>query len=93
MLPKRWSLAEPELSNRAQLYTNAVVVQVTGSTLKVVSAEAYTKHGVNAHGVIIDELPAQPDRELVGCADEKPLIPPAAPSPYPSSPSAKRSSH
>lgn len=58
-------LAEPELAARAQLYTNAIVVPATGSTLKVVSAEAYTKHGVNAHGVIIDELHAQPNRELV----------------------------
>ncbi len=29
------------------------------------SAEAYSKHGVNAHGIIIDELHAQPNRELV----------------------------
>ncbi|MCP4249377.1 MAG: terminase large subunit [bacterium] len=58
-------LAEPELANRSRLSVNSLVVEATGSVLKVVSAEAYTKHGVNAHGVIIDELHAQPDRELV----------------------------
>ncbi|MCK6466352.1 MAG: terminase large subunit [Phycisphaerae bacterium] len=58
-------LAEPELAGRSRIYTNAIMVPATGSMLKVVSAEAYTKHGVNAHGVIIDELHAQPDRELV----------------------------
>ncbi|MCC7291475.1 MAG: terminase large subunit [Phycisphaerales bacterium] len=62
---KTMVLAEPELAGRSRIYTNAITVPATGSVLKVVSAEAYTKHGVNAHGVIIDELHAQPDRELV----------------------------
>lgn len=57
--------AEPELANRSRIYVNAISVEETGSMLRVVSAEAYTKHGVNAHGIIIDELHAQPDRELV----------------------------
>ncbi len=62
---KRMVQAEPELADRARIYTNAIVVEGTGSVLKVVSAEAYSKHGINAHGIIIDELHAQPDRELV----------------------------
>jgi phage terminase large subunit-like protein len=57
--------AEPELASRGRVYTNAIVVQETGSVLKVVSAEAYSKHGINAHGIIIDELHAQPNRDLV----------------------------
>ena len=34
------------------------------SFYQVCSAEAYTKHGLNVHGVIFDELHAQPNREL-----------------------------
>jgi len=36
----------------------------TGTTLKVLSAEAYTKHGLNPTVVIFDELHAQPSRDL-----------------------------
>ena len=36
----------------------------TASFYQVLSAEAYTKHGLNVHGVIFDELHAQPNREL-----------------------------
>lgn len=34
------------------------------SFYQVCSAEAYTKHGLNVHGVVFDELHAQPNREL-----------------------------
>ena len=34
------------------------------SSYQVLSAEAYTKHGLNVHGVIFDELHSQPTREL-----------------------------
>ena len=37
---------------------------LTGTTLKVLSAEAYTKHGLNPTVVIFDELHAQPNRNL-----------------------------
>lgn len=56
---------EPELARRGRVYSHAIAVESTASVLRVVSAEAYTKHGVNAHGLIIDELHAQPNRELV----------------------------
>jgi phage terminase large subunit-like protein len=35
-----------------------------GTVMKVLSAEAYTKHGINPTVVIFDELHAQPDRAL-----------------------------
>lgn len=38
--------------------------KVTGTTYQVLSAEAFTKHGLNASAVIFDELHAQPNREL-----------------------------
>ena len=37
---------------------------ITGTTMKVLSAEAYTKHGLNPTVVIFDELHAQPNRDL-----------------------------
>lgn len=41
-----------------------LVYQPTNSFYQVLSAEAYTKHGLNVHAVIFDELHAQPNREL-----------------------------
>jgi phage terminase large subunit-like protein len=57
--------AEPLLAERGRVLTNSIVVQETSSVLKVISAEAYSKHGINAHGVLIDELHAHQNRELV----------------------------
>lgn len=34
------------------------------SRYQVLSADAYTKHGLNPHGVVFDELHAQPNRDL-----------------------------
>lgn len=52
----------------------------TGTELKVLSAEAYTKHGINPTVVIFDELHAQPTRDLwdvmtfgAGAARKEPL--------------------
>lgn len=52
------------LRKRAGLFKNAITVTKTRSSYKVLSADAFTKHGLNAHGVIFDELHAQPNREL-----------------------------
>lgn len=52
------------LSAQAEVFTSSIVVDSTRSAFKVLSAEARTKHGPNIHGLIIDELHAQPDREL-----------------------------
>lgn len=54
----------PELSERALIYRRAIVVPGLGSSYKVLSADARSKHGFNAHGIIFDELHAQPNREL-----------------------------
>ena len=52
------------LAQRAQVYKSSIVVEETRSFYRVLSADAFTKHGLNAHGVVIDELHAQPTREL-----------------------------
>lgn len=60
-------LQSPELSSLCQIYKTArsVVRQNRASAYKVISADAASKHGFNSHLVIIDELHAQPNRELV----------------------------
>ncbi len=41
-----------------------IVIYETNSFYQVLSAEAYSKHGLNAHGILFDELHTQPDRDL-----------------------------
>lgn len=54
------------LAKRAKIIDSQkrVVVHSTNSYYQVLSAEAYSKHGLNAHFTLFDELHAQPDREL-----------------------------
>ena len=49
---------KPVLSQKRLIY------KPLGSFYQVLSAEAYTKHGLNVHGVVFDELHAQPNRRL-----------------------------
>lgn len=41
-----------------------MVYRKNGSFYQVLSSEAYTKHGLNVHGLLFDELHAMPDRKL-----------------------------
>lgn len=54
----------PILKQRCQAFRDSIVDRETASTYKVISSEAYSKHGFNSHGVAIDELHSHPDREL-----------------------------
>lgn len=56
--------AEPELHARSDVFKRAIVTPETGSSYKVISSEAYSKHGLNASYIGADELHAWPDREL-----------------------------
>ena len=56
--------ASPALSKFGKVYRNNISVPKANSFYRVLSADAYTKHGLNAHGIIFDELHAQPNREL-----------------------------
>ena len=49
---------KPVLSQKRLIY------KPLNSFYQVLSAEAYTKHGLNVHGVVFDELHAQPNRNL-----------------------------
>lgn len=61
---KRMVEASPELKKRSNVWKRSIFVGESLSSYKVLSADAPTKHGLNAHGIIFDELHAQPDREL-----------------------------
>lgn len=56
----------PALSKRVKLLasTKRLIYLPTNSFYQVLSAEAYSKHGFNIHGVIFDELHTQPNRKL-----------------------------
>lgn len=56
----------PALSKRVKILASQkrIVYTPTNSFYQVLSAEAYSKHGFNVHGVIFDELHTQPDRRL-----------------------------
>ncbi|MBV8780745.1 MAG: terminase large subunit [Phycisphaerae bacterium] len=59
---------EPELEKRARIYRATKTIQLNedqASVYKVLSADADNKHGGNSHLVMVDELHAQPNRELV----------------------------
>jgi phage terminase large subunit-like protein len=62
----RMTNADPELRTRIKHYASAkrLVVGSTGSTWQVLSADAYTKHGLSPSAILFDELHAQPNREL-----------------------------
>jgi phage terminase large subunit-like protein len=57
--------ASPALQKRVIVYRNQIVRRDDATAFfQVLSADASTKHGPNIHCLIIDELHAQPDREL-----------------------------
>ena len=63
-----YHIAQEMIKNNKHLRSKAKVLRNTieykSSWYKSISAEAYTKHGLNCHGIIFDELHTQPNREL-----------------------------
>lgn len=56
----------PALRKRAKLNvsTKMITDRKTGTTYKVMSSEAYTKHGINLSACVFDELHSLPTRDL-----------------------------
>lgn len=56
----------PALSKRVKILASQkrIIYIPTNSFYQVLSAEAYSKHGFNIHGVVFDELHTQPNRKL-----------------------------
>lgn len=54
----------PALARRSTAVKTGIAVPATASFYRPLTSEAYNKWGYNAHGIIFDELHAQPNREL-----------------------------
>lgn len=61
--------AEKVLRARATIYTKSIVLGDLSGSYKTISADAHTSHGYNTHAAIVDELHAQPTRDLVDVLD------------------------
>ena len=63
-----FNIAQEMIANNQHLRRRAKVlrnqIEYKSSWYKSISAEAYTKHGLNCHAVIFDELHTQPNRDL-----------------------------
>jgi len=57
----------PALQNKSRIYRTFKSIEFGGGSnvYKALSADADTKHGLNAHLVVVDELHVQPNRDLV----------------------------
>lgn len=56
--------ASPALSRIIRPYRYSLIHEASGSSYKVLSAEASTKDGIKASAILFDELHEQPDRRL-----------------------------
>ena len=57
---------DPDLASRSRVYRSFKSIEFPdNSVYKALSSDADTKHGLGAHLVIVDELHAHPDAELV----------------------------
>ena len=53
-----------KLRQQCHPFRNSIVSTDRTRSYKPISADAHTKHGYNAHGIIFDELHTQPNRDL-----------------------------
>ncbi len=61
---KEMLLASPRLACECDVLRDAIFHHQSGSVLRVLSADAPTKHGLNPSVVLFDELHVQPNRRL-----------------------------
>lgn len=58
--------ANQTLLDRVRIFRSLKSIEYPeGTTFRALSADAHTKHGFNSHFVVVDELHAQPNRDLV----------------------------
>lgn len=61
---KRMVQMNPDLAEKLKVYRDAIEFPARGSVYRVLSAEAYSKEGLNPSTVIFDEVHVQPNDEL-----------------------------
>lgn len=61
----RMVAASDPLSRCTETFKRAILCPKLVAVYRVLSADAETKHGLNVHGTIFDELHTQPNRDLV----------------------------
>jgi phage terminase large subunit-like protein len=77
---KEMAEASPGLRQRTQRFKTSIVYPKTRSTFKVLSSAAETKHGLNVHGAVIDEVHIHKTRDLIDVLEtgtgsrEQPLV-------------------
>jgi len=55
---------EPDLDDAADSFVKSIVYEKSKSGYYVLSSDVPSKHGKNSHGILFDELHAQPNRDL-----------------------------
>lgn len=63
-LARQMCLNDKMVSSNCKIFKNSITFDKQGSFYKAISADASTKHGFNASGIIFDELHVQPNRDL-----------------------------
>ena len=63
-LARQMCLNDKVVSSNCKIFKNSITHERSGSFYKAISADASTKHGFNASGIIFDELHVQPNRDL-----------------------------
>jgi phage terminase large subunit-like protein len=64
-LAKQMTERSGPLRERTMIYRDSLVHEGSASFYRVLSSDAHTKHGLNASGIVVDEVHAQPNGELV----------------------------
>jgi phage terminase large subunit-like protein len=66
---KVMTLKDEVLSSMLKAFKYSITYPEHNSSYKALSADADTKHGFNTHFAVIDEVHAQPDRDLIDVID------------------------
>lgn len=61
---KQMVVQSAQLSDRAKTFRRSIAVPEGSRKYEVLSSDVPTKHGLNAHCIVFDELHAQPNRDL-----------------------------